>query len=136
MTDKEHRAYQYLSRLWRIDREIRDKEDELRDARLTSGMRYDSVHVQTSGVPDPMSRIADLIGEIQEQHEGYISERHRLIDQIHGLEDAAFEQILVDRFINGMTMLKIRAAYGYSKPTAYRLFCQALEAFAEKYETK
>ena len=66
MTDKEYAAYKYLSRLWRIKREIQDKEDELYSASLASGIRYDKDAVQVSPV-DPMDKIAILISDIKEE---------------------------------------------------------------------
>ncbi len=132
MTDKQYRAYKYLSRLWRIDREIRDKEDELYSIGLATGIRYDRDPVQTSPV-DPMGKIADIIGEIQQEKEKYIMVKHELINMIHGLEDKVYEQILADRFIKGRSMWQIGGIYGYPNSTCYRLFCSALDAFSDKY---
>lgn len=134
MTNKEYKAFRYLSRLWRIQREIKDKEFELWSAGLASGIRYDKDNVQTSP-SDPMDKIGYLIDEIRKEKEQYVRVQHRIINQIHGLEDPVYEQILVDRFIHSMTVKEINVKYGYSKPTGYRLFCKALDAFANKYET-
>lgn len=135
MTDKQYRAYKYLSRLWRIKREIRDKEDELYSASLASGIRYDKDAVQVSPV-DPMDKIAILISDIKEEREEYILLQHKMINQIHGLEDKISEQILADRFIKNRSIREIMRLYGYSKTQAYRQFCQALDSFSEKYGTK
>ena len=135
MTDKEYKAYQYLSRLWRIKREIKDKEFELWSAGLASGIRYDKDQVQTSPV-DPMDKIGHLIDEIRREKEQYVRVQHQMINQIHGLEDTVYEQILVDRFIHNMSVKQINSRYNYPKVTGYRLFRKALDAFAEKYETK
>lgn len=135
MTDREYGAYRYLSRLWRIDREIKDKEDELRDIGLIQGVRYDRDNVQTSP-SDPMARVADVIGEIEEEKERYIRLKHELINEIHGLEDHVYEQILVERFIQKRSVKQIRIRKDYSKSTAYRLFLEALDAFADKYGNK
>ena len=135
MTDKEYAAYKYLSRLWRIRREIQDKEDELFSACLAPGIRYDKIDVQVSP-SDPMDKISDLVSDIQEERAEYIRVQHVMINQIHGLEDKISEQMLADRFIKNMTIKSIMARYNYSKAQAYRLFCRALDAFSEKYETK
>lgn len=135
MTDREYGAFRYLSRLWRIDREIKDKEDELRDIGLIQGVRYDRDNVQTSP-SDPMSRVADVIGEIEEEKERYIRLKHELINEIHGLEDHVYEQILVERFIQKRSVKQIRIRKDYSSSTAYRLFLEALDAFADKYGNK
>ncbi|HCG59005.1 MAG TPA: hypothetical protein DEV97_03255 [Lachnospiraceae bacterium] len=135
MTDREYGAFKYLSRLWRIDREIQDKDDELRSIMLGKGVRYDRDNVQTS-VSDPMDRVADIIGEIEEEKERYIRVKHELINEIHGLEDHVYEAILVERFINNRNMKQIRIRKDYSKTTAYRVFLEALDAFADKYGTK
>ena len=135
MTDREYSASKYLSRLWRIRREIKDKEDELLSACLASGIRYDKIDVQVSP-SDPMDKISDLVSDIQEEREEYIRIQHIMINQIHGLEDKISEQMLADRFIKDMTIKSIMTRYGYSKAQAYRLFCRALDAFSEKYETK
>lgn len=135
MTDREYGAFRYLSRLWRIDHEIKDKEDELRDIGLIQGVRYDRDNVQTSP-SDPMSRVADVIGEIEEEKERYIRLKHELINEIHGLEDHVYEQILVERFIQKRSVKQIRIRKDYSRSTAYRLFLEALDAFADKYGNK
>ena len=135
MTSKEHSAYKYLSRLWRIRREIKDKEFELWSAGLASGIRYDKDNVQTSP-SDPMDKIGYLIDEIRKEKEKYLDLQHKMINQIHGLEDKVYEQILVDRFIHDITIKQIMAKYNYSSTSTYRLFCKALDAFAEKYGNK
>lgn len=134
MTNREYKAFRYLSRLWRIQREIKDKEFELWSASLASGIRYDKDNVQTSP-SDPMDKIGYLIDEIRKEKEQYVKVQHKMINQIHGLEDPVYEQILVDRFIHGMTVKEINVKNGYSKPTGYRLFRKALDTFANKYET-
>ena len=135
MTDREYGAYIHLSRLWRIDREIHDKEEELRSIGLVQGVRYDRDNVQTSP-SDPMGRVSDIIGEIEEEKERYIRVKHQLINEIHSLEDHVYEQILVDRFINRRSMKQICIRHDYSKSTGYRIFCEALDAFADKYGNK
>lgn len=135
MTDREHGAYRYLSRLWRIDREIKDKEDELHDIGLIQSVRYDRDNVQTSP-SDPMGRVADVIGEIEEEKERYIRLKHQLINEIHSLENHVYEQILVERFIQKRSVKQIRVRKDYSKSTAYRLYLEALDAFADKYGNK
>lgn len=93
MTDKQYRAYKYLSRLWRIKREIQDKEDELKSIGLASGIRYDRINVQITP-SDPMERVSDLIGEIQQEKETYLRMQHKMINEIHGLEDHVCEHLL------------------------------------------
>ena len=135
MTDREYSAFRYLARLWRIDQEIHDKEEELREIGLVQGVRYDRDNVQTSP-SDPMARVADIIGEIEEEQEQYIRVKHQLINEIHGLEDHVYEQILVERFIQKRSIKQIRIRKDYSRSTAYRLFLEALDAFADKYGNK
>lgn len=135
MTDREYGAFKYLSRLWQIDREIQDKDDELRSIMLGKGVRYDRDNVQTS-VSDPMDRVADIIGEIEEEKERYIRIKHQLINEIHGLEDAIYEQYLSDRFIRGWNIRVMTRKYGCHHSTTYRTFCRALDAFADKYANK
>lgn len=135
MTDREHGAFRYLSRLWRIDREIRDKEEELRSIGLVQGVRYDRDNVQRSP-SDPMERVGDIIGEIEQEKEEYIRVKHVLINEIHSLEDPVYERILVDRFIDGRSIKQINMRYGGHQSTTYRTFCKALSAFADKYANK
>lgn len=135
MTDREYSAFRYLSRLRRIDREIRDKEEELRSIGLVQGVRYDRDNVQSSP-SDPMARVSDIIGEIEEEKERYIRIKHQLINEIHGLEDAIYEQYLSDRFIKGWNIRAMTRKYGCHHATTYRTFCRALDAFADKYENK
>ena len=135
MTEKEYSAYKYLSRLWTIQREIKDKEFELWSAGLASGVRYDKDNVQTSP-SDPMDKIGYLIDEIQKEKEAYVRLQHTMINQIHGLEDKIYEQYLSDRFIHSMTLKQMTVKYGCHHSTTYRTFRCALDAFAEKYANK
>lgn len=135
MTDREYKAYRYLSRLWRIGREIRDKEEELRTIGLAQAVRYDRDSVQTSP-SDPMDKIGDLIDEIREEQTRYVHLQHTLINEIHSLEDAIYEQMLVDRFIYNKSMKWIQSRYNYPKTTCYRTFCKALDTFYDKYQRK
>lgn len=135
MTDREYGAYKYLSRLWRIDREIQDKEDELKTIGLVQGVRYDRDNVQTSP-SDPMERVADIISEIQEEKERYIRLKHDLINEIHGLDDAVYERYLSDRFIKGWNIKVMNRKYGGHLSTTHRTFLRALDAFAIKYANK
>ena len=135
MTSKEHSAYKYLSRLWRIRREIKDKEDELFSISLASGIRYDKINVQTSPM-DPMDKIGILVYEIKKEQEKYLHVQHTMINQIHGLEDKIYEQYLSDRFIHGMSIKQMTIRYGCHHATTYRTFCKALDAFADKYANK
>jgi hypothetical protein len=132
MTEKQHQAFKYLSRLWRIEQEIKDKEFELWSASLASGIRYDKESVQTSA-SDPMDKIGNLIDEIRREREAYINYQHIMINQIHNLKDGVCEQMLVDRFVRKMTIKQIMTRYGYTSATAYRLFCQSLDVFADTY---
>ena len=135
MTENEYKAYKYLSRLWRIQREIKDKEFELWSAGLASGIRYDKDNVQTSP-SDPMDKIGYLIDEIQREKEQYVQLQHQMINKIHGLEDQIYEQYLSDRFIHSMTLRQMTVKYGCHHATTYRTFRRALNAFAEKYANK
>ena len=135
MTDKQHSVYKYLSRLWRIKREIEDKEFELWSASLASGIRYDKDSVQTSP-SDPMDVIGNLIDEIREEKEKYICTQHTIVNEIHGLEDRLYEQYLSDRFIHGISIKQMNARYGGNLATTYRTFCRALDAFADRYANK
>jgi DNA-directed RNA polymerase specialized sigma subunit len=82
-----------------------------------------------------MDKIGYLIDEIRKEQEEYVHLQHTMINQIHGLEDKIYEQILVDRFIQGMSVKQICSRYNYSKMTGYRLFRKALDTFAYKYDT-
>lgn len=135
MTDKQYKAYRYLSRLWRIKHEIEDKEFELYSARLASAIRYDKDSVQTSPT-DPMDRIGDLIDEIREEKEKYARIQHVMVNEIHGIEDGIYEQYLSDRFIRCLSIKQMNVKYGGHRATTYRTFCKALDAFADKYATK
>lgn len=135
MTDRQYTAYHYLSRLKRIDREIQDKEDELRMIGLGQAVRYDKDVVQTSP-SDPMDKVGDLIDEIREEKERYVRLKHTLINEIHGLEDAVYEQYLADYFIKGWKIRRMTMQYGCHHSTTYRTFLKALDAFADKYANK
>ena len=74
--------------------------------------------------------------EVQQEKEKYILVKHTLINEIHSLEDKVAEQILHDRFIQNIPMRMISGRYGYSSSTCYRLFCSALDTFADKYGKK
>lgn len=61
-----------------------------------------------------MCKIADLQKEINTEIDKYIKQKDKALKIIGGIDDLKSKSILIDRYVNGMTLEQIGDKYNYS----------------------
>lgn len=135
-------AKEYLTRLYRLESQYHHRLDILDGLRAElapiKGMRYDTIHVQTS--PDKSSsteraidQIVDIEAELITELGNLLVERQRIISEIEGIRDERYSDLLYLRYIEGKTLRQIAGEMGYSMDWAKRTHKKALAMFADTY---
>ena len=139
-------AKKYLRQLKALDVKINQKIKEVDDLKLLTGGRgiaYDRDHVQTS----PENRQEELIvkwidleHEIDQMIDDYISQKDKIINQIHSLSDERYVRILYDHYVpDAMGQVKTLEMIAVEMPSNYTYVCElhvrALQEFEKRTET-
>lgn len=144
------KAKEYLRQIKRLDDAIMAKIDLLNTMNemltATGGTDFGSERVVSSAGEGMMTdRIIDKVDlemEIRKDVEKYIRKKNRIINQVNGMIDTRFQEILTLRYIAMKTEDGIRKNYtlaevadimGYSYDHARRLHGEALMAFTRLY---
>ena len=101
------KAKEYLKQVELLDVKIRQKKIELaglkEDATCTGAFDYSSEKVQTSAKADSMSKkvtkYVDLEKEIHEDIERFTELKHKVIGQIHMLDEPKYVNVLFMKYI-------------------------------------
>lgn len=132
------KAKQYLRSLRLLDIFINQKIKEmegLEHSRVSLGsMDYSRDRVQTSPEPDAsythvVDHIADLQAEINREIDRYVDRKHRIINQIQGLEDHRYVDVLYKRYVEGKRLEVIAVESNYSYQYVRELHGRALLEF-------
>lgn len=102
------RAKEYLQKLKKLDTVIDQKIKEIDNLKLMStsvgALDYSRDKVQTS--PDinapyvrSIDRICDMQNEISMEIDRFIDEKHKIINQIQGLSDSRYIEVLFKRYV-------------------------------------
>ena len=135
MTDEQRAARDWLSRGYKIDREVAALEaakqsilDDL--TRCTSQITPDKV--QTSQVNTSermMHKYADITMQINRRIDALIDTKAEIAAAINCVEDATQRALLVNRYVNLMRWEYIAIKMDYDYRWIMRLHCRALDAF-------
>lgn len=134
------KAKEYLKQVKLLDVKIRQKKIELaglkEDATCTGAFDYSAEKVQTSAKADSMSnkvaKYVDLEKEIHEDIERFTELKHKVIGQIHMLDDITYMEILFKKYIEYKTLKDIAVEMKYSYGRTKHIHGFALEAFRIK----
>ncbi len=135
-------AKEYLQQLKRLDTIINQKLRELADLgrMLTgfSGMDMSKDRVQKSPAGDApfvsqVNRMIDLEEEINREIDRFVREKHRIINQIHGLPDTRYVEILYKIYVEFKPLEKVADEMGYSEQYIRNLQKGALREFEDAY---
>lgn len=132
MTTKE-----YLGQIELFDEKIKQKKSELHDLKLiatsTGGMNYDSDRVQTSPTGDTLvnkvAKYVDLEAEIEREMHDFMVLKHRIINEIHELQDVRFVNLLFKRYVELKGFEKIAVEMDYNYDYVRELHALAINAF-------
>ena len=139
MTKNQSKAEKYLKKIKEIEKNVKDKQDELEALRYKASgagaIRYDKDHVQTSP-KDYLAMAMDDIIEIEKQ----LEEDKASIESMKGEAycivrriDKIDHRTLIEWFyLNDMTMPETAKKMNMSERNAYYLKDDALESFGAK----
>jgi len=134
-------AKDYLRQVRTLDLKIesrtKEKEDLRERAMCVSAVRTDGDKVTNSGSPETfeglIAKVADMEAEVDELVDEFVTLRHRIIGEIHGLEDPRYIQLLTLRYIDYMNLDEIGEYMHYSYEHTRRLHGEALQEFESCY---
>ncbi len=140
MTTKE-----YLQQLHKADVIIKQRMQEKSDlrARLSSigSFDYSKERVQTSlsggaGYEREIIKIVDLENEIDRLIDDYIGLKHKVIGQLHDLNDTNQIKILYKRYVLGEKFEQIAVDMNFSIRNVYKIHGHALQEFQKIHMEK
>lgn len=134
-------AKEYLNQLQRLDNAINLKLREVDDLRLKSksigSSDYSKERVKSSPSDEApftkfIERIVDLETEISSEICFFISEKHKIINQIQGLENADYISLLYKKYVEYKDLKQICDEMNFSYDRIRHLHGDALEDFENK----
>lgn len=133
-------AKEYLKQVETLDTKIQQKKielDSLKDNAIGLGaFDYSAEKVQTSAKADSMSKkvakYVDLENEIHEDIERFTELKHKVIGQIHMLDDPKYINVLFKKYIEYKGLKEISKELGYSYDHIRRVHGWALLEFQRK----
>lgn len=137
------KAKEYLQQLQRLDTVINQKIKELDDLRLksrsTGSIDYSKERVQTSPSGDApfvklIGRIVDLEAEINAEIDAFIDEKHKIINQIQGLKNSKYIEILYKHYVEFKRLEVVAVEMNFTYQYVVELHGYALKDFQTTYE--
>lgn len=133
-------AKEYLSEVQRLQNDIELEQRELRsvrDAATRITTSYSGVKVQSNSnydkVADSATKIADLESEIVTDIEQLFTLKHRIINQIQGLRNINYVNVLYFRYVELNDFFTIAEQMNYTYQYVVFLHGKALKAFEKQY---
>lgn len=137
-------AKEYLKQLETLQMKIKHKKKELKEAEMEVGIciRDQGEHVQTSfcgssgrSTEEQAVRIASLKSEIQERIIEYHEMKDKIVNQIHGLNNSLYIDILYRRYVDcEKNFAKIACDMSYAYKYVINIHGEALQAFEAAYQ--
>lgn len=137
------KAKEYLQQLQRLDIVINQKIKEAHDLRLKSrsvgGIDYSKEKVQSGPAQDApfvklIGRIVDLEAEINAEIDFFVDEKHRIINQIQGLQNVNHIALLYKRYVEYKKFETIAVEMNFTYQYTIELHGFALKEFQTTYE--
>lgn len=134
-------AKEYLRQLWYLDRAIDIKCKELEKIQADIGIRQmpdNQDHIIGSGCPqdyvaDTVIRMTDMQEKINRMIKKYVELKDIITDQIEGMENQTYKDILICRYVLMQTWEDVAKTMQYDVRHCTRLHGRALQAFAKQY---
>lgn len=138
MTDEQIAARDWLSRGYKIDREVAAleaaKQSVLNDlTRGTSQLAPDKVQTSQVNTSERMMlKYAELTAQIGRRIDALIDTKAEILAAINRVEDATLRALLVNRYVNLMRWEQVAISMNYNYPWTMELHRRALSAFYNK----
>lgn len=139
-------AKEYLRQIRIYDKRIEQKVEEMESLRSIAegtGIRLDPDKTSSSPnlqkMEEAVVRLCDLEAEVGDDVKRYIDLRNRIINEIHSIGDARYEEVLYLRYVSFMRMEEICCVMKkpngeyYSYDHILHLHGEALKVFWEKH---
>lgn len=134
-------AKEYLSEVQKLQNDIELEQRELqsvRDAATRITTSYSGVKVHSNShydkVADNATKIADLESEIVTDIEQLFALKHRIINQIQGLGNINYVNVLYFRYVELNDFFTIAEQMNYTYQYVVFLHGKALKAFEKQYQ--
>lgn len=136
-------AKEYLQQLQRLNTVIDQKIKELGDLRIMStsvgGIDYSKDRVQTSPSNDApfvkiINKMIELDEEINREIDFFVDEKHRIINQIQGLQNSKHIEILYKRYVEFKRLEVVAVEMNFTYQYIVELHGYALKEFQNTYE--
>ena len=131
---------EYLSQLKNIDKRIRDKIEEAeRWYGIATGTGYTlkEINVQTSKKFDKMENAIIMAMQYEEESRElsvyFTKIKHHIIEQIDGLINETYYNVLKDYYVRDMTIKDIAKKNNYSTRQITRMLDSAVSTFEDMY---
>lgn len=137
------KAKEYLQQLQRLDTVINQKIKEVDDLRLKSrsvgSIDYSKERVQTSPSGDApfvklIRRIIDLEEEINAEIDAFVDEKHKIINQIQGLQNSKYIEVLYKHYVEFKRLEVVAVEMNFTYQYVVELHGYALKDFQTTYE--
>ena len=140
-------AKEYLKQLWWLEDEVNNKYAELEALESLIGVRarsdLDEKTGRSGSISDPVASVAIKIVQLQHRlnwkNDRYVNLLNAIIEQIDGLEDPDYRNILTKRYVlheTYKTWEQIAEAMACSVQKCYVIHGSALQEFTRKYLKK
>ncbi len=138
------KAKDYLKHLKHLDTIINQKIQELSDLRLkassSTGIDYSKEHIKTSVVEEApfvktIHKIIEVEQQINTEINKYVEEKHKIINEIQGLKDTRYVEILFRRYVEFKSLETISVELNYTYQYTRELHGYALQDFQRTYKT-
>ena len=138
---KQKKSKEYLSQIEILDIKINQKMKELEELRLlatsTGSFDYDKERVKASGTGDNVERkiinYVSLEENINKMIKKYADLRHKIINEIQGLDKVSHIDILFKKYVENKSFDVIAVEMKYSYSHVKYLHGEALQVFGQKY---
>ena len=135
------KAKEYLQQLKlldvKIDQKLKQAGDLRQMAQATGALDYSKDRVQTSSSGDALSnaviKYLSLEEEIDRQIDQFVDLKNQIINQIQGLKDVNYVQILFKRYVEYKKLEVIAVEMDYTYPYVRALHGYALQEFERTY---
>lgn len=131
-------AKEYLSQYRVLKIKLQHKQQELEEFRymlISAGINLGEEKVQTSpqdSLCQAVVTMLDMEAEIKEETAELVTLKHRILSEIHQLENPLFVQILYKRYIECKSLWEISEEINYAYRHIKRLHGHALQEFYRK----
>lgn len=117
------KAKEYLQQLCKLDIVIQQKKTELVNLKesltsisspIISEEKVSGKNISGAGFENKIASIDELKQEIEQEIERFVTLKHKIINEIHTLDNAVYVQLLYKRYVEFKSLERIAGEMNYS----------------------